>query len=97
MKKRICVETSIKAQLQKFLDAEGIKIEVATDQNYDVAVVKCDDRKESNLDKIYSGGWIVCETARALAKKLEISISQMGQLLDELDVKIRSCSLGCFK
>ena len=97
MKKRICVETSIADQLKKFLDIEKIKIEVVTDGNYDVAAVKCDDRKESNLNTIYSGGWIVCETARELAKKLKISVRQMGKLLDHLEVKIRKCSLGCFK
>ena len=97
MKKRICVEASVAEQLQKFLEAEEIKIEVVTDGNYDVTAVKCDDRKESNLNTIYSGGWIVCETARALAKKLKISVRQMGKLLDNLEVKIRACSLGCFK
>ena len=97
MKKQICVEVSIAVQLREFLDVEGIKIEVITDGNYDVTVVQCNDRKKSDLNTIYSGGWIVCETARALAKKLGISVRQMGKLLDKLDVKIRRCSLGCFK
>ena len=26
-----------------------------------------------------------------------VSVSQMGKLLDYLDVKIRRCSLGCFQ
>ena len=97
MKKQICVETSIANQLREFVDAEEIKIAVVTEGNYDVAVVKCDDRKESDLNTIYSGGWITCETACASAKKLAIPVMQMGKLLDHLDVKIRRCGLGCFK
>lgn len=34
--------------------------------------------------------------ARLLAKKLDITKPQMGKLLDELDVKVRECGLGCF-
>jgi len=97
MKKRICIEASTAEWLREFFNAEGIDIEVVTDGNHDVAVVQCDDHKESDLDTIYSGGWIACETARALAKKLGIPVRQMGKLLNHLDVKIRRCSLGCFK
>jgi len=97
MKKRICVEASIAEQLREFLDAEEIKIKVVTDGSYDVAVVQCDERKESNSDMIYSGGWITCEMARSLAKKMNIPLDQTGKLLNYIDVKIRSCSLGCFK
>lgn len=97
MKKRICVEASIADQLRKFMNREKIEIEVVTGGDYDVAAVKCDDRKESNLNTIYSAGWIACETARALAKKLKIPTRQMGRLLDNLEVRIRSCSLGCFE
>ena len=60
-------------------------------------VVVCEESLESDLAMIYSGGWIACETARDLAKKLAISIRQMGGLLDQLNVKIRKCSLGCFQ
>ncbi len=97
MKKLICVEASIAYQLREFLDVEEIKIGIVMNRNYDVAVVQCNDRRKSNLDTIYLGGWITCETARNLAKKIDISLGQMGKLLDHLDVKIRRCSLGCFK
>lgn len=97
MKSKICVPISIISPLREFLDIEEIKIGVVTDGNCDVRVIQCDDRKESNLSTIYSHGWITCEMARSLAKKLKISVRQMGKLLDHLDVKIRSCSLGCFK
>lgn len=97
MKKRICVEISMTEQLQEFLDREKIDIDIVTGQTADIEVVKCDARKKSCSDIIYSGGWISCEIARSLAKKIDISLGQMGRLLNLLDVKIRSCSLGCFK
>ncbi|MHC4636491.1 MAG: hypothetical protein ACYTBP_07170 [Planctomycetota bacterium] len=97
MKKLICVDVSIANLLREFLDSEGIKIEVVTDGHCNVTVVQCEGRKESDLDSIYSGGWITCETARALAKKLGIPVMHMGKLLNHLDVKIRRCGLGCFQ
>jgi hypothetical protein len=97
MKTRICIEVSIASQVQQFLNMEGIEIKVVTDGNCDVAVVRCKDHKECDLNTIYAGGWIKCETARALAKKSAIPIRQMGKLLDYLNVKICKCSLGCFK
>ena len=97
MKKRICVEALIAEQFREFLDAEEIKIGVVTDGSYDVAVVQCDERKESNLNTIYTSSWITCEMARSLAKKMNIPLDQTGKLLNYIDVKIRRCSLGCFK
>jgi len=97
MKKRIFAEISIANKLREFLDREKIDIEIVTDQPADIEISKCDDRRKSDLDTIYSGGWITCEMARNLAKKIEISLGQMGKVLNHLDVKIRRCSLGCFK
>jgi len=97
IKKRICVEVSTAEQLREFIGAEGIKLEVITDGCCDVTVVRCDGRRESDLSTVYSGGWIECETARALAKKLQITVGQTGKLLNYLDVKIRRCGLGCFQ
>ncbi len=97
MKKRMFVDFSMSGPLKDFLKSEGIQIEVLTEGNCDVAALRCDDRKESTVDTIYCGGWIACETARALAEKLDISIMQIGQVLDHLDIKIRKCPLGCFQ
>ena len=97
MKKQICVEALIADKLREFLNTEKVQIEVVTGGDCDISIVKCDDHKESNLNIIYSGGWVTCGTALALAKKLEVPAEQMGKLLNYLDVKIRRCSLGCFK
>ncbi|MFH1615577.1 MAG: hypothetical protein ABIG61_10910 [Planctomycetota bacterium] len=97
MKKRIYVKASMASSLEAFLNKEKIDIEIVTNQQGDVEVIQCEGPKESKLDIIYSGGWITCETARDLAKKIKIPLDKMGKLLNYLDVKIRKCGLGCFK
>jgi hypothetical protein len=97
MKKKIYVKALPVSSLEKFLDTEKIDIELVTNQQGDIEVIQCNDHKESNFDIIYAGGWITCETARSLANKIEIPLGKMGKLLDHLNVKIRRCSLGCFK
>lgn len=97
MKRHICVETPLQDDLREFLDREKIDIEIVTSLSCDIKIARCDEHIESGPDTIYSGGWIACETARSMAKKLEISFSQMGKLLNHLEVKIRKCGLGCFK
>jgi len=94
--KTVCVDVSIVGSLTKFIDAEGIQIDLTTDDGSDVKVLMCDDPKESDLDTLYSGGWIACRTALSLAKKLELPTSQLGLLLNHLDIKVKNCSLGCF-
>jgi hypothetical protein len=97
MKKRIYAEVSLKDKLLEFVNNENIDIEIVTDSSCDVKIVQSRERIQCSLDTIYSGGWIDCEMARSMAKKMEISLSQMGNLFNHLNVKIRKCSLGCFK
>ena len=97
MKKRIYVESPLKDKIIEFINNDNIGMEIVNAQPCDIKIILCRERLESDLDTIYSGGWIACEIARNLAKKMELSLSQMGNLLNHLDVKIRKCSLGCFK
>ncbi|MEW6659344.1 MAG: hypothetical protein AB1424_11860 [Thermodesulfobacteriota bacterium] len=39
---------------------------------------------------------IPCAAAMSLAKELGISRKEMGELLNELRIKITQCQLGCF-
>lgn len=41
-------------------------------------------------------GKITCSAAMSLAKELGISRKDMGELLNELRIKITQCQLGCF-
>jgi len=97
MRKRISIDISELEPFEKFLKTEGIQIDLITSGISAVEVLKCEGRKESGLDTIYATGWVACETARALAQKLDISIMQMGKIMNYLNVKIRHCSLGCFQ
>jgi hypothetical protein len=96
MKKSVYADGSLFESLSEFVDAEGIQIELTQDDSSDVKVLMCDDPKECDLDTLYSGGWIACRTALALAKKLQIQTLQIGALLNHLKIKIKNCSLGCF-
>ena len=96
MKIRVCVDGSLVESVAGFIEAEGIQIDLTMDDGSDVKVLMCDDRKESDMEILYSGGWISCRTALRLAKKLEIPTSQMGLLLNHLEIKVKNCSLGCF-
>lgn len=41
-------------------------------------------------------GKISCAAAMGLAKELGLSRQEMGELLNELRIKIAQCQLGCF-
>ena len=83
--------------LSGFLSAKSIDLSVVTDESGVVKIAPSGpERQESDLETIYSGGWITCTRARALGKKLSIASRDVGGLLDHLDVKIRECELGCF-
>ncbi len=41
-------------------------------------------------------GRIACPAAMRLAEELSISRKEMGELLNELKIKIKNCQLGCF-
>jgi len=98
--KRICVSRSLESQLKTFIGGRGIDIEVVSssyDSSNDILIDESgDQRQESNLRILYKGGFISCNNAWGLADMLGMSFSQMGALLDHLDVKIKQCQLGCF-
>ncbi len=96
MKAKLDVPVSMEKQLRDFFDKEAIELELVTDGSADVKVLECEERTKSDTTTIYAGGWIPCETARAIAGNLGITIRHMGKLLTHIDTKIRDCGLGCF-
>lgn len=42
-------------------------------------------------------GKIKCAEAFALAREENVSISRIGEALNELEVKVANCQLGCFE
>ena len=92
----IYVAPSLADKLDEFFRAEGIEWEPATDEGCLVKVVESQERQQSDLQTIYSGGWTLCATAMQMSERLGISLAQTGKLLNCLDVKVRQCQLGCF-
>ncbi len=43
------------------------------------------------------GGRLPCARALQLARELGVSPARVGEVADELGVKIVSCQLGCFR
>ena len=41
-------------------------------------------------------GRLSCTAARALAAELHISVAEMGEIANQLGIKIKHCELGCF-
>ncbi len=39
---------------------------------------------------------LTCERAHDLAKELNVSLREIGELCNELKIKIAACQLGCF-
>ncbi|GEM_PF-1100031 len=93
---RIGAEPPISEELAAFVSGSGVRLHVVDVQDAALAVRVSEDRRECDLNVLYQGGWIMCGTARALADKLGIANGEMGRLMDQLDIKVRGCALGCF-
>jgi len=55
--------------------------------------------KESLIEKIKSeskSGKISCRQALKLASEMDVSPKQLGDLLNEIGIKVATCQLGCF-
>jgi len=91
------VPGDLRAALSEFLAAEGIRLAVVpTGDDCTVQVVVGNERRRCGLRRLYTGGFIACETARSMAVKLGVRTRQMGKLLNFLNIKVRNCGLGCF-
>lgn len=93
---RIGAEPPISEELTAFVSGSGVRLHVVDAQEGTVAVRVSEDRRECDLDVLYRGGWIKCGTARAIADKLGIANRDVGRLLDQLEIKVKGCALGCF-
>jgi hypothetical protein len=51
---------------------------------------------KAKIQAAASEGKITCPAAMRLAEELHISRQEMGNLLNELKIKITQCQLGCF-
>ena len=97
MSKKVKVTNSVSATVADYIRQESVDWQIVDNGDSDIVIESSTERKECIKNIIYSNGWMSCEEARSLAPKLNLTLGQMGRLLDILSVKIRHCSLGCFK
>jgi len=55
-----------------------------------------EEELRSRIRAAASGGKIPCAAAFRLAEELGLSRKDLGELLNELRIKIIQCQLGCF-
>ena len=97
MKADLGVPEEILEEVRAFIQSRAVTLDVAATTDAAVVVVRAAERRESDLKTLQAGGWIACPTALAMAQKLRIPPAELGKLLDFVNVKIKACSLGCFK
>jgi len=92
------VPQDLAKQFKEFARKGNIRLNIVSNLDATIQVVRGEEeRMKSDLATLHIDGWIPCETARAVAKRLGISTLNMGKLLDYFNVKVRECALGCFK
>ena len=91
----ICVPESLMTKIAAWKETSGASAELSPSEGR-LRVHESADRLESTIDILEAGGWIGCATAWAMAGKHGLSVNQVGQLVNALDIRIKSCCLGCF-
>lgn len=56
-----------------------------------------DEKIRERLMVKQSNGRITCRNALKVAEEEGVSPALVGRLLNEMEIKIQSCQLGCFK
>jgi len=107
MRAMLLVAEPLKDSLTAFAAAEALPFEVVSGQDVPagvaggarprVRVVPGCKGEASTLSELRAGGMITCTLARELAARLGVSPGVIGRLLDQLQIKVRACELGCFE
>ena len=56
-----------------------------------------DDQLKNIIRETAAEEGLNCATAFMIAGKHDVSIDKIGELCNEMNIKIRNCQLGCFK
>lgn len=62
----------------------------------EITSVATEKRLETELKVSLTDGYLPCATAFQIAKKLDVSPRQVGDMANKLKIKIHNCQLGCF-
>lgn len=96
----LVVPSDLLLRIEAFVAAEALPLRLvssptAGDETL-VEVRQGDRDQQSEASVLIAGGRIRCAVALGMAKRLGLPALALGALLDELDIKVGSCSLGCF-
>lgn len=87
-------------RVQAVLREEGVDLALVTppaEATVEIVESRGSERALADPATLPAGGAIRCVTALSMAGRLGIPTRTLGALLDVLDVKVKDCSLGCFK
>ncbi len=96
MSVRLHVPEELREKIARFAQASGPELEVVDAEPCDLRVEVSAEKVESQDDTLVAGGWITCRTALSLSAKHSLPAETVGALVDLLQIRVRSCSLGCF-
>ena len=85
------------ADLKSFAASANGDLEIVTEPPCDLLVVIAEPKAPCTGDELKVDGRITCAVAWALGRKHGIPMMTLGALFNELHIKVRECSLGCFK
>lgn len=96
----LVVPQDLLARVEAIVAAQDLPLRVSTEAPSDtramITVIQGDRDTQADGDTLVAGGRVACAVALNAAKRLRIPALGLGALLDDLDIKVRSCSLGCF-
>lgn len=55
------------------------------------------EKIESEVIELLIDGYLPCPVALKLSRRLEVKAKEIGDVVDELGIRITDCQLGCFK
>ncbi|MGA1874723.1 MAG: hypothetical protein ACMUIA_03860 [bacterium] len=103
---RVDIETYIQTFFSQeeianfFLTPSLGRMEVFLEKLENIKTMQRDEKKKQELIKAVketaTDGKISCAEATRLADQYQFPRREMGNLLDDLKIKIKSCQLGCF-
>jgi len=55
-----------------------------------------DEKIKEKIREVSKNGKVSCTAAHKVAAELEVPVRKVGKLINELNLKIIACELGCF-
>lgn len=95
MKVTLSVPESVRDKIAPLVEGDNAPFEIVNEKAQ-IRITDPGERLQSLKNRLYVGGWITCAVALTMASELGARPGDIGTLANRLEIKIRSCSLGCF-